>query len=327
MALVPFAHRTGSSKRFLVAITKTAVYGIDCDGQVNLIAGLPHPRAGAGAGAEEKKQAPYKVEENDGFGIGDAASAPLTQTVAGDAMQFHELSGVAVDSKGRIIVTDVKRCRLYRITLTADAPAEVQLFAGSSTGERESGESGDNKENLPAQFEQPRSVCVDNNDHAFVLDQADGYQVRRIDATTGAVTVYTRNRDCWGICYDPRTDAIVILLKKNRGLCPSLPPLTAGGETRYMNGEQKTCGFAWHNEESQSNRGFAIDLTSQSVSSSTLRVLIGRPAVKGDLSTGAVYRCTITAPAFPKAALVVQEAKKAKKAAAEAEAEAATASS
>ncbi|MEW6752879.1 MAG: tandem-95 repeat protein [Candidatus Latescibacterota bacterium] len=97
---------------------------------------------------------------------------------AATSAQLHTPSGVWADSTGQVWVSDTDNHRIRRIS----AAGVISNLAGS-------GRAGFRDTTLAdsARFRFPTGICVDRSGNAYVADTGN-HRVRRISATTGAVT-------------------------------------------------------------------------------------------------------------------------------------------
>jgi NHL repeat len=151
----------------------------------------------------------------------DGAAAPLVDDGPEDgdpSPRFSMPQGMAMDSRGRLLVADAGNQRVCRVTFRAGAsPADVEVLAGASFAYEPP---IDHPHPLLSRFHLPHDVAVDRDDNVYVADTGN-VRVRRIEAATGAVTTFARCgiqawaralplTDVVGVTYDPATGALYV---------------------------------------------------------------------------------------------------------------------
>lgn len=165
---------------------------------VSTFAGIPQAGFSDGQGSSARFNAPLGicVDNNDNIIVADFRNARVRRidaqgnvtTIAGgiqgfangqaNVARFFGPAGVALDSRGNIIVADYGNNRIRSISPTG----LVTTIAGSGTYGALNGVGA------AARFAKPSSVAVDANDNIYVLDSGTNL-VRKIDATRYVSTV------------------------------------------------------------------------------------------------------------------------------------------
>jgi streptogramin lyase len=101
------------------------------------------------------------------------------------AAQLRSPQEVAVDSSGRLIISDWGNHRIRRVDASTGV---ITTIAGTGTA----GSTGDGGLATAARLENPRGVLIDSSGNLFIADTAN-YRVRRIDASTGIITTIAGN--------------------------------------------------------------------------------------------------------------------------------------
>jgi len=104
----------------------------------------------------------------------------------GDMVAFHNISGMVIDSLGRIVMSDRYNHRIRRMVIEKDT-FTVTTIAGNGNGNYV-----DHENPLLASFLYPRTLCVDDKDNIFVVDSGN-HCIRRIDHASGVVTTFAGN--------------------------------------------------------------------------------------------------------------------------------------
>lgn len=103
---------------------------------------------------------------------------------------FHEPSGVAIDSHGNIYIVDEGNNVIRKVTISTGV---VNTVAGNGVGAgfgSGSGDyTGDGGRADSAALNGPTSVAIDANDNFYIADQAN-HVVRRVDGSTHIITTF-----------------------------------------------------------------------------------------------------------------------------------------
>ena len=122
----------------------------------------------------------YTIAGDGGAGyIGDGVSATSTA--------LHYPSGVAVDSSGNVLISDISNERVRVVAAStgtfygqAMTAGDIYTIAGNGTG----GHSGDGGPATSAELDDPWSVAVDASGNLLIADEANG-RIRVVAASTG----------------------------------------------------------------------------------------------------------------------------------------------
>lgn len=98
-------------------------------------------------------------------------------------------SGAAVDSSGNLYIADTGENRVRKVTLSGT----ISTVAGTGAN----GNAGDNGPAAAAVLNTPSGLAVDSAGNLYIADAGNGV-IRRVDATTGIITVFAGNYNC---CY------------------------------------------------------------------------------------------------------------------------------
>ena len=115
--------------------------------------------------------------------IAGASGTSGTADGAGTTVaRFSTPSGIALDSKGNVYVSDTDNNRIRRLTPDyATGTCTVSTFAGGATQG-----SSDNSVGTSATFRLPLGICIDSNDNIYVADS--GNHCIRMITSVGAVS-------------------------------------------------------------------------------------------------------------------------------------------
>ncbi|WP_348268894.1 Ig-like domain repeat protein [Edaphobacter paludis] len=160
---------------------------------------------GAAAAAQFNLPTALTVDANHNLYIADTqnhrirkiTAAGLITTVAGNGVQgfsgdngaaiaatIDSPAGLAVDAAGDLYLSDTHNHRIRKITA---ASGLITTIAGASPGF-----SGDNGPATAATLALPHGLSIDSAGNLYIADTAN-HRIRRIDATTGAITTVAGN--------------------------------------------------------------------------------------------------------------------------------------
>ncbi|MEK7335964.1 MAG: hypothetical protein AAB111_00690, partial [Nitrospirota bacterium] len=101
--------------------------------------------------------------------------------------RLYDLVGMAIDSKGNIVVVDKGSNRVRKIDMQTGIISTV-------AGICRYGYDGDDKPAVKSMLHAPEGVVFDAEDNLYVADTMN-HRVRRIDAVTGIITTVAGNGD------------------------------------------------------------------------------------------------------------------------------------
>jgi sugar lactone lactonase YvrE len=138
------------------------------------------------------------IADSQNHRIRKITAAGLITTVAGDGIQgfsgdngvataasIDSPSGLAVDAAGDLYLSDTHNQRIRKIIV---ATGQITTIAGTGTP----GFSGDSNSATVARLALPHGLSIDGAGNIFIADTAN-HRIRRIDASSGAITTIAGN--------------------------------------------------------------------------------------------------------------------------------------
>jgi uncharacterized protein (TIGR03437 family) len=187
--------RRVDSSGIITTVAGTGTAGFSGDGGAATAAMLSAPRAVA----TDASGAVY-VADLDNHRIrrfvpgGNIATFAGTATSVGDGGPSTQARltgpwGIAVDSTGNLFIADRLDNRVRKVIPSGT----ITTIAGSGR----TGSGGDNGPGASANLNTPNGVAVDSSGNVYIADASNNV-IRRVDASTGTITVFAGN---YGCCY------------------------------------------------------------------------------------------------------------------------------
>ena len=109
---------------------------------------------------------------------------PLLFNVTTEVILYN-ISGMSIDSIGRVVIVDKHRHYIHIITLGLENEiCYLTTIAGNGRGEYLN-----HVDPFKAGFKEPHGICIDDDDHIYVVDR-NNHRIRRMDSKTGAITTF-----------------------------------------------------------------------------------------------------------------------------------------